>query len=191
MGVSLGHVTNSALGLVTLVGLVTIALSVYMITYSHTLFRWCEPLLGMFERRQAFREQADDQHLSSQQQYDVIIFGLGRYGAVITERFQAEGKRVLAVDFNPDVVKRWRQRDFDMMYGDASDMDFIEMLPLKAVQWVICAMPQHDLGVTHEDPRIVLLDALKQQHYQGKVAVSTHFTHDIPSLQQHGADLVL
>ncbi|MDT8311772.1 MAG: hypothetical protein RQ732_10035, partial [Methylophaga sp.] len=40
-------------------------------------------------------------------------------------------------------------------------------------------------------PRIVLLDALKQQHYQGKVAVATHFSHDIPSLQQHGADLVL
>ncbi len=191
MGVSLGHITNSALGLVTLVGLVTIALSVYMITYSHTLFRWCEPLLGIFERRHAFREQAVGQHLSSQQQYDVIIFGLGRYGAVITERFRAEGKRVLAVDFNPDLVKRWRQRGFDIMYGDASDMDFIEMLPLQSVQWVICAMPQHDLGVTHEDPRIVLLDALKQQHYQGKVAVSTHFTHDISSLQQHGADLVL
>ncbi|MDX1572455.1 MAG: cation:proton antiporter family protein [Methylophaga sp.] len=191
MGVSLGHVTNSALGLVTLVGLVTIALSVYMITYSHTLFRWCEPLLGIFERRHAFREHAVGQHLSPQNQYDVIIFGLGRYGAVITERFQDEGKRVLAVDFNPDVVKRWRQRGFDIMYGDASDMDFIEMLPLQSVRWVICAMPQHDLGVTHEDPRIVLLDALKQQHYQGKVAVSTHFTHDIPSLQQHGADLVL
>lgn len=191
MGVSLGHVTNSALGLVTLVGLVTIALSVYMITYSHTLFRWCEPLLGMFERRQTFREQADVQQLPSQHQYDVIIFGLGRYGAVITERLHAEGKRVLAVDFNPDVVKRWRQRGFDIMYGDASDMDFIEMLPLQTVTWVICAMPQHDLGVTHEDPRIVLLDALKRQHYQGKVAVSTHFTHDIASLKQHGADLVL
>lgn len=191
MGVSLGHVTNSALGLVTLVGLVTIALSVYMITYSHTLFRWCEPLLGVFERRQAFREQADDQHLPSKQQYDVIIFGLGRYGAVITERFQTEGKRVLAVDFNPDVVRRWRQRGFDIMYGDASDMDFIEMLPLQSVQWVICAMPQHDLGVTHEDPRIVLLDALERQHYQGKVAVSTHYTHDIAGLKQHGANLVL
>lgn len=191
MGVSLGHVTNSALGLVTLVGLVTIALSVYMITYSHTLYRWCEPLLGLFERRLAYREQTDDRQLPERNRYDVIIFGLGRYGAVITERLQAEGKRVLAVDFNPDVVKRWRQRGFDIMYGDASDMDFVEMLPLKKVQWVICAMPQHDLGVTHEDPRIVLLDALKQQHYQGKVAVATHFSHDIPSLQQHGADLVL
>lgn len=191
MGVSLGHITNAALGLVTLVGLVTIALSVYMITYSHTLYRWCEPLLGLFERCHAYREQTDDRQQPEHQRYDVIIFGLGRYGAVITERLQAEGKRVLAVDFNPDVVRRWRQRGLEVMYGDASDMDLIEMLPLKQVQWVICAMPQHDFGVTHEDPRIVLLDALKQQHYQGKVAVSTHFTHDIAGLQQHGADLVL
>ena len=191
MGVSLGHVTNAALGLVTLVGLITIALSVYMITYSHTLYSWCEPLLSIFERKHAYREQTDDRQVPEHHHYDMIVFGLGRYGAVITESLLKQGKRVLAIDFNPELVRRWRQRGYDVMYGDASDMDLIEMLPLKNVQWVVCAMPLHDLGVTHEDPRIVLMDALKQQHYQGKVAVATQFSHDISGLMQHGADLVL
>src|SRR5690606_30012298 len=57
MGMSLGHVAPEALGLVTLVGLVTIAMSVYMITYSHTLYAWLEPVLGLFERRIPHREQ--------------------------------------------------------------------------------------------------------------------------------------
>ena len=34
MGLTIGHVTVDSLGLVTLVGLITISLSVYMITYS-------------------------------------------------------------------------------------------------------------------------------------------------------------
>jgi hypothetical protein len=41
MGITLGHVGVEALGLTTLVGVVTIALSTYMILYSHPLYeRW-------------------------------------------------------------------------------------------------------------------------------------------------------
>ena len=50
MGVTLGHLGRDMLGLVTLVGLVTIALSTYMITYSHRLFEWLEPVLALLER---------------------------------------------------------------------------------------------------------------------------------------------
>lgn len=59
MGVSLGHVQEDALGLVTMVGLVTIAASTYMITYSHQLYAVFEPLLGVFERRGAPREPSE------------------------------------------------------------------------------------------------------------------------------------
>src|SRR5690606_20271711 len=51
MGISLGHVDIEALGLTTLVGLVTIALSTYMILYSHPLYERLAPWLGVFERR--------------------------------------------------------------------------------------------------------------------------------------------
>ena len=56
MGVSLGHVTAGALGLVTLVGLITIAVSTCMITYSHQLYAWFEPLLTPFERKEVYRD---------------------------------------------------------------------------------------------------------------------------------------
>lgn len=59
MGVSLGHVTEDALGLVTMVGLVTIAASTYMITYSHQLFAVFEHLLGVFERKGTPREPSE------------------------------------------------------------------------------------------------------------------------------------
>ena len=59
MGVSLGHVQEDALGLVTMVGLVTIAASTYMITYSHKLYAVFEPLLGLFERRGTPREPSE------------------------------------------------------------------------------------------------------------------------------------
>ena len=46
-----GEEEEEALGLVTLVGLVTIAASTYMITYSHQLYTLFEPVLGNGEVR--------------------------------------------------------------------------------------------------------------------------------------------
>ena len=52
------------------------------------------------------------------------------------------------------------------------------------------AMPQHDLGLTHEDPRLVLIDALKREKFMGKIAVSTQQMREKESLKAKGADLV-
>ena len=57
MGVSIGHVAEEALGLVTLVGLITIAASTYMITYSHQLYDKVGPYLGPSEWRSTGQAQ--------------------------------------------------------------------------------------------------------------------------------------
>ncbi|MDP3533698.1 MAG: cation:proton antiporter [Alphaproteobacteria bacterium] len=190
MGMTIGHVNAEALGLVTLVGLITIATSVYMITYSHELYRWLEPFMGIFERSVPLREAVENQHNIEYQRYDVILFGLGRYGSAIAEHLRKDKIKLLAVDFNPDELLRWRAAKYEVVYGDACDQEFISTLPLKSVKWVVSAMPQHDLGLTHEDPRLVLIDALKRQNYKGKIAVSTQRFHEKAALEAKGADLV-
>jgi len=191
MGLSLGHVSADALGLVTLVGLVTIALSVYMITYSHTLYRWLEPALGLFERKVPYSEETLERQQIVEQPYDIILFGMGRFGAAIAGHLRKENFHVLAVDFNPDEVRAWRRRGFDGVYGDACDQDFIASLPIENAKWVIAAMPQHDLGLTHEDPRLALIAGLRARGFSGKIAVSTHHLRDVETLKKKGADLVL
>src|SRR5690606_13392900 len=165
MGVTLEHVNGEALGLVTLVGLITIALSVYMITYSHTLYRWLEPLLSIFERKVPVREEAEASQNIEKKKYDVILFGLGRYGSAIAEHLKEDNVKLLAIDFNPDEVRNWRSMGYDAVYGDACDHEFIGTLPLKHAKWVISAMPQHDMGVTHQDPRLILINGLRRENF--------------------------
>jgi len=194
MGLLLGHVAPESLALVTLVGLVTIALSVYMITYSHTLYDWLEPLLGVFDRRVPVPEEAYDQQVLCKDRYDILLFGLGRYGAALAEHLIKEGFCLLGVDFNPEEVRRWRQLGYAAVYGDASDPEFLGSLPLKGAKCVVSAISQHDLGLTHEDPRLVLMDELRRQHFSGKIAVSMQRTIDreeIETREARGADLVL
>ena len=162
-----------------------------MITYSHSLYNKLERSLCIFERKLPFREEAIEKQPLSSKPYDVILFGLGRYGKAIAHYLQKEGFSLLAVDFNPDEVQRWREQGHTVMYGDASDPAFVNDLSLKGVKWVISAMPQHDIGVTHEDPRLALIEGLKQQQYSGGIVMSTQHEHDQQLLKDKGATLVL
>lgn len=191
MGLKLNHVSAESLGLVTLVGLITISLSVYMITYSHSLYLKLEPLLNIFERKRPYREEKLGQQETSEKDYDFILFGLGRYGKAIAHYLKQEGFHLLAVDFNPYEVKRWRELGHQAIYGDACDLAFVSNLPLNGVKWIISALPQHDIGITHEDPRLTLIEGLKGVHFKGSIAISSQQLHDQEVLKAKGVNLIL
>jgi Kef-type K+ transport system membrane component KefB len=190
MGVSIGHLAEDALGLVTMVGLVTIAASTYMITYSHQLYTVFAPYLGLFERRLAHRETADDSPLAAAP-CQVVIFGLGRYGTAIGLRLRARGLRVMGVDFNPEAVRRWRALGLVAEFGDATDAAFLAELPLERAEWVLSTVPIHLTGVSHDDARATLLQMLRGQGYRGRIAVTSHHAEEVADWQKAGADLVL
>lgn len=190
MGESLGHLDEQAIGLVTLVGLITIGLSTYMIQYSQTLYAFCEPWLGLFERRVPQHGQSDAQ-LPASQNYEVILFGLGRYGSAMYERLSEANLKILAIDFDPDNVQAWRRRNIPAIYGDMADPDFLAYLPLYNTRWVIAATPIVSVALTHNDPRLMLIESLKQHGYAGRIAVAAQHAHDAERLRQKGADLIL
>lgn len=192
MGLALGHVDDRAMGLVTMVGLITIAASVYMILYSHRLYEWLAPVLTPFERSDPVRETAGQEAISDQQ-YDIILFGLGRYGGAILQmlRDQSPDLRVLGVDFSPVAVRRWRNEGFDTLYGDIGDPEFVTSLPVRDVKWAVSTIPEHDLGLSQSDPRLGLMQALRTGGYKGKIAISAHRDGAIERLSEAGADLVI
>ena len=189
MGVTLGHVADEALGLVTLVGLITIAASTYMITYSHQIYAKLEPVLGLFERRTSGSQE--DAWQPDGAGYDVIVFGLGRYGSAIVRELGELGHRVLGVDFNPIAIRRARELGFEVLFGDATDPEFLAHLPFADVRWVVAAVPEHETGVTHDDLRRSLIPSLRDVGYRGRVAIAAHSEKTAALLQEAGADIVL
>ncbi|MEO1092596.1 MAG: cation:proton antiporter [Pseudomonadota bacterium] len=189
MALALGHVGDETLGLVTLVGLVTIAASTYMIVHSHRLYAWLEPVLGVFERRNPWRE--DQMPAATANAPRVVVFGLGRYGGAIARQLQAEGVAVAGVDFDPAAVRQARLSGIETVYGDATDPEFVATLPLQHSAWAVCAVPAHASGVTHDDPGRALLHALRDARFPGRVAVTTHDETFAADLEEAGADLVL
>jgi Kef-type K+ transport system membrane component KefB len=182
LGLTLGHIGPETLGLVTLVGLITISLSTYMIIYSHVLYERLSPYLGIFERDIPHPEDEDTEEVEVSD-VEVIIFGLGRYGSRLAERLQRQEVSLLGVDFNPEAVERWRERGLPGHYGDAEDPEFPASLPIGQAKWVVSSVAERSVN-------LVLLDALRRQGYKGKAAVIARTPQDAQALEEAGADVV-
>jgi Kef-type K+ transport system membrane component KefB len=183
LGYTLGHLSQESVGLVTLVGLITISASTYMILYSHHIYTFLAPYLQIFERKVPHREIALSEDKESDHP-DTVIFGLGRFGTLIAHALQEKGRHIVGIDFNPDLVHSSKINFIPVQYGDVENPDFISHMDLREIKWVICTIREIHIGV-------IVIDSLKEAGYSGKIAISCHSETEARKLREHGADLTL
>jgi len=166
LGRDLDQVGDDMVGLVTLVGLITIAGSTYMILYSKQLYAWLAPALRIFEKKSAREPESPEL-----EQVDAIVFGLGRYGSRVVRELTEQGMHVVAVEWDPYAERRLadcRHRDrVTVVFGDASSPDFAETLPVRRARWIISTVP--DPGTN-----VVLAQSLRRHGAEGVIAVTAH-----------------
>jgi Kef-type K+ transport system membrane component KefB len=182
LGMSLGHIDETTMGLITLVGLITIGLSTYLILYSHQIYNVLSPALSVFEK--AFPKDDPEIATSKDDTFDVILFGLGRYGHNIARELELHERTILGVDFDPKVIDLWRAEGRKAMYGDADDPDLPSLLPLKNSKVIISTITDYQMN-------LFLLKYLKAYDYQGRVILTQHSTEKVEVLMKEGADFVL
>jgi hypothetical protein len=183
LGVKLGHITPQILGTITLVGVITISISTYMIIYSHQFYEKIAPWSRIFERKITYRE-LQDSTTAMDSTADIFLIGLGRFGSGIAEILRTNNYQVQAIDFNPDLVHEGDNTGHPVYYGDAEDPEFIATLPLSQVKWVVSTADDKHVS-------LALLHGLQNQNFQGKIAVTAHSDSLAEKLKQAGADLVL
>ena len=182
LGLSIGHITDETMGLITLVGVVTIFLSTYMILYSYPLYRVLSSPLKIFERRNPYREVAIDS-FGEKGSVDVILVGLGNYGSGLMENLLRRKNVIVGIDFDPGALEKWRTRGVPVLYGDMADPEMHEQLPLKKARWVISAVRSKEMS-------LALIHNLKKEGYVGKVALTATNSQEAVEFERAGANLV-
>ncbi|WP_017582670.1 cation:proton antiporter [Nocardiopsis valliformis] len=181
LGLSLGHIGSATVSLITVVGLITIGGSTYMILYSHQIYRWLGRWLDPLDRLLPGRRHLGEPPTGD---IDVIVYGLGRFGREVVTRVAAAGYRVLAVDFDPQKVAATEQENVTAAFGSAEDREFLETLPLEQARMVLSAIPSSQAD-------LVLIHALRQHGYEGTVVLTALDPALADQLRRAGADHVL
>jgi Kef-type K+ transport system membrane component KefB/Trk K+ transport system NAD-binding subunit len=182
LGLTLGHINKETMGLITLVGVVTICLSTYMILYSAELYKLFSRPLRIFERRNPYREAAID-NFKEWSSVDIILFGLGNYGSGLADYLLRRNKYILAVDFDPSVLERCCSLGMSVLYGDVADPEIHKQLPLNKAKWVISTVRSRNLNLS-------LLNQLKNKGYKGKIALTAVSQQEADEFEKNGAHLV-
>lgn len=182
LGYSLGHLHRDIVGLVTLVGIITISISTYMILYSHQIHEKLSRFLAIFERKGILNKMESD--ISNEAMVDVLTIGLGRFGSAIAGKLQEKDCHVLALDFDPSVISSHEQKGYAIHYGDAEDPEFIGTLPLSRIRWVVSTIRDKNIND-------VLIKNLRSAGYKGKIALSISSNQEAVHYQENGVDLTL
>ncbi|MFA5423779.1 MAG: cation:proton antiporter [Phycisphaerae bacterium] len=184
LGLSLGHIDSSAMSLITLVGLVTICASTYMILYSGPLYARLSPFLGIFERKNCYRECDSGSQPEAADDNLIIVMGLGNYGGAIASKLLQHGWHLLAVDFDPQALERGNRMKMPVLYGDIADPELLAQLPLDKAKWVLCSIRDRNINMT-------LMNLLREKGFTGRIALTAADPAQAKELNRLGAHVVL
>ncbi|PIR96239.1 MAG: sodium:proton exchanger [Candidatus Doudnabacteria bacterium CG10_big_fil_rev_8_21_14_0_10_42_18] len=141
LGNRLGHVSDAVLGLVTLVGIITITVSSYMILYSRQLYEFLRVPLSWFDFKNG---SAESKSREGALKNHIVLIGANRLGSHLINSLEKLKKPLIIVDFNPHVAKHYARAGHNVICGDITDPYIHEQINLEDASLVISTVPGFD-----------------------------------------------
>jgi hypothetical protein len=115
---------------------------------------------------------------------EVLVVGMGRVGRG-AYRAMAEiyGRKVCGVDADAAGVERMKQENYNIIFGDAEDVDFWRHVVGGELHLVMLALPTHD-------DVLLAVKLLRSTGYRGQIGAVTKFNDTHAELVEAGVDAV-
>lgn len=184
LGNKIGHISNEIVSLITAVGIISFVISAYLTTHASSLFKILSRPLGFFERKETQKENLGSlkEGLNGLKNH-VILIGAGKMGESILNALQDLDKKIVVVDFDPDIVEILRKKDVISVFGDIADIDIQERVGLDKAKLVIST-------ISDPDDNMFLIKELNRNNKSAKVIVMAQDGEDAKALYKAGADYV-
>ncbi len=141
LGASQKVVSPEIVNIITMVALITIATSSYAITYSAQIYLLLEKRLTMFERKKTHAEK------EKTKVYDMVLFGFNKGGNEFVRVMNQMNKKSVVVDYDPEVIDTLERRGIHYLYGDVTDLEFLEELNLANAKLVVSTVSDHPTNI--------------------------------------------
>ena len=173
-----GYLFGSELEILTVVALVTIVVSSYLIEYGEKLYQLIMPFLHRFGR------DHHQSHEGAVGEYRVWVFGYHRIGWKICEALKEKKIKFAVVDFNPDTIAKIKSRGIPGFFGDAADVEFLSTLPFEKAELIISTLPA-------PDDQLTLIKHIRHQSKKSFIIVNVYQKVFLDELYAAGADYVM
>jgi Kef-type K+ transport system membrane component KefB len=173
-------ISPNAIPLVTLVGIITIAVSTYMIIYSDRLYQLILPLLNKAPLISPIKSTAP-----TPTKPHIYWFGYSPLKEHLASIFNHLPYQLIIIDYDPSTGDEIANLGLTHVFGDATDTEFLSSLDWTNAKAVISLIP-------NESVNRVLLRFLSQTHLKDtKIIVTSQFHHRVDDLLRLGAHHVV
>ena len=181
IGITLGHIDDTVLAIATTVGLITIAISSYLISYNAQVYKFLAPYLKMLTPFAKDRDRTED---ISPDAYTVLLFGAHRMGGGILATLNKKKISTLVVDHDPHLVTHLQAEGVSVQFGSADDAAFIDELNLSETKLIISTVP--DLEINS-----FLIDYFKRRKIKAVIVCVASYPEQAKQLYAEGASYVV
>lgn len=137
-----GMVGSTLTAVITLVALITITTSTYLMQYDNAIYRKLEKHLNLFERAGA----NDTKH--SVKSYPLVLIGYQNGGHQYLKTFRSLRKRFVVIDYDPEVIEDLERANIDYLYGDATDPELLAELEMDKVRLLVNTVGDHEVNIS-------------------------------------------
>ncbi len=180
LGSKLNQVSPNIVSLVTLVGVLTFAFSIYVIGAVDKLYKSFEKQIRFFERKNI--KGLSGEILKTQDH--VVLIGANRTGKSILDALRDKKIEVVVVDLDPSVVKTLKKDGVKSIFGDIGDSDIQDRVMLDNAKLVISTIPDFE-------ENIFLTRFIKNKNKKAKIIVTALEEGEARKLYETGADYVI
>ncbi len=137
LGVRVGHLSVEILSFVTIIGLITIAGSTYMILYSHKIIPIINPLIKKLERKDLV-----DESTHGKLSFKYVLIGANRIGQILLNYISKS--QVLIIDHDPNKILDLKRQGYNALYGDVTDIELLKSIDFSKTKTIISTVPGFD-----------------------------------------------
>ncbi len=142
LAISNGLVRSEIGAIITLVAIITIAVSTYLMHYADSLYEVFDRVkFNMFEKEVVYRENRKASG------YPIILLGYHHGGHEFVKTFREMHRKFLVVDYDPDVIELMEQQKIDYLYGDVTDRELLDEANIEKAKLVVSTISEHNTNV--------------------------------------------
>ncbi|PIN76527.1 hypothetical protein COV17_02145 [Candidatus Woesearchaeota archaeon CG10_big_fil_rev_8_21_14_0_10_36_11] len=179
-GFILGHISQELFSLTVIITLISITLTSYTIQHRHFLYKLLEKPLSIFDK---FTTEGLE-YLPSEVKPKIILCGHNRIGYSILQNLVKAKKKILVIDYNPEIIARLVKEGYHCIYGEVADEEVIERMNIRQISMLISTVPE--LRDT-----LFLIRKVRAVNKKAKVIVTANDIDEALRLYTEGADYVI
>ncbi len=173
-----GFVSANTFSIATLVAIITITISSYLIKYNEQIYEFIEPIFRLLE------QVPDSKETASFEAPGVILFGYHNMGHSILPSIEKLKMDYLIVDCDPAVIDDLENTRKPHMYGDMANRDFLEFIHAQDANFVISTIP--DMSASQD-----MIEYMKMKRSRASIVVTVKTAHDAQEMYRLGATFVI